>query len=352
LPVDIEYSFTRSVEYTPGDPNPSPRYVDMSREETRYVTIVIENDARFRVVSSSSDAKIDGTGTIEIEIKNVGTQSARDSRVTVTSADNDVRFGNFSASSESFTGMWETGETKTVRYRVRLSDSAIVRNYVVNARVTYEDENGVEKQSKTLVTSLKPLAEQTFDIELEDYTLQLGREGSISGTVTNTGVSTARDAVVKIAGASSDTIVPVNSESAVGDLAPNESAEFDFEINVTGGTTGSKRLTAFVEYYNDEGEPRRSDTQALNVEIDEYTNEFRVEPLNATFEVDESSTLELRVTNNHNQTVTDVNAVLTVEEPLTSDDNQAFVQHLEPGESQRIIFHLEVSNDAVAKTHS
>ncbi|MDY6775133.1 MAG: COG1361 S-layer family protein [Halobacteria archaeon] len=347
LPVDIEYRYTRSVEY--GDVI-SPDYNDFSREETKYVEIRVIDRARFEVVESSSDVLVGDTGTMTLDIKNVGTQPARNAEVSVTSNDAKLSFsGSSTASSE--VGFWEAGETKTVKYRVGVNEDAIPRRYSVTTRVSFDDTDGISRVSDDLSAGLLPSPEQEFEVVNHESDLRVGEEGRVSGEVVYSVNSTVSNAVVTLQ-SSSPNINPTETEYAVGDLGAGESKSFNFTVEVNDeAEAGSRQLSYVVRYRNQNGDIRRSDPVDVRVDVGEERDEFLVEPINATVEAGGTSSVEMRVTNNQDETVTDINAKIFTNDPLSSGDDEAFISSLKPGESSNITFGLSAGGGALPKTY-
>jgi uncharacterized membrane protein len=64
-----------------------------------------------------------------------------------------------------------------------------------------------------------------------------------------------------------------------------------------------------------------------------------------------SGTLELRVRNTLEEPVTDVSAKLYVEDPITSGDDEAFVERLEPGQTATLTFEVGAARSAIEKPY-
>ncbi|XGI83149.1 COG1361 S-layer family protein [Halorutilales archaeon Cl-col2-1] len=347
LRVDIEYRYTRSVEYSDVT---SPDYNDFSREETKYVEIRVIDRARFEVSDSSSDVLVGDTGTMTLDIKNVGTQPARNPEVSVTSNDAKLSFSG-SSTARSEVGFWEAGETKTVKYRVGVNEDAIPRRYSVTTRVNFDDTDGIPRVSDDLSAGLLPSPEQEFEVVNHESDLRVGDEGRVSGEVVNSANSTVSNAVVTLQ-TSSPNINPKETEYAVGDLGAGESKGFDFTAEINDeAEAGSRQLSYVVRYRNQNGDVRRSDAVDVKVDIGDERDEFLVEPLNATVGAGGSESVEMRVTNNGDETLTNINAKLFTNDPLSSSDDEAFISSLESGESETVTFGVSAGGGALPKTY-
>jgi len=317
---------------------------------TKCAWVHVEERARFQASTVGSTVPVDGTGTVTVEVTNVGEERATNASVTLESRTADLRFGQ-SATASRFVGSWEPNETKTVEYEITASEDAETRSYTLYSRVNYKDTDGDDATSSQLTVGMTPVPEQTFEVTNVESTLRAGEEGTLSGTVTNEGERPARNAVVVLQ-TSSSTVTPIETEYAVGTLEPGQSADFDFAIEATSDAEAGPRQFSFVVRYRDvDDEQRSSDTLDVRTTIAEQRDEFDLEPVNATVQVGSSSRLEVRVTNTLDEPVTDVSAKLYTESPLSSDDDEAFVGRLEPGQSTTFVFDLSASGSALVKAY-
>ncbi len=334
LPLTVEY------EHSGGDTD----------TQTVYATVRVEERARFAVTNSSMDAPIGDTGTVSLTVKHVGESVATDTRVTVQSGSPNVQFGQ-SPSASRFVGRWEPGETRTVEYDATVASGAERRRYALETTVAYDDENGTARQYGPLAAGVTPRPEQSFVLSNVRPTLRAGEEGSVTATVVNEGPETARDAVVVFA-TQNQNVNPLETEYALGDLGPNESAEFSLPVEISGSAdAGPRQFTYRVEYRNREGETRQSDALTTRVDVAESRDVFGVEPTSATVAASGSGTVTLTVTNRGDETVRNVHAKAFASDPLSADDDEAYVQALEPGESANVTFGVGAAGSALEKSY-
>ncbi|MDY6776016.1 MAG: COG1361 S-layer family protein [Halobacteria archaeon] len=385
LPVEVEYRFTRAVEYSDVA---SPDYTDFSRDLTKYVTLVVEPSAEFEVTRVESDVEVGGAGSLTVGIKNVGSETANASTVRLTSRNTEVRVGDVSSASTSvsastptltptltsttkFTGDWEPGETRRLRQTVSVADNVVATNYSLNAVVRYTDSDGQNFTSDRLELGLQPLRETAFEISDVTTSLRVGEEGFLEATVENTGARVARDAVVVLR-QTSVPLVGYNSTSSeayashrdvslsstptasvtqypLGDLRPNTSQSFRLRLDVPEhAAPGRHRFRVGVEYTDRLGNVETSDSHEASAEVLPDTDDFVIESEDTTVEVGEETSVNATITNLRNSTFTDVTASLTVEEPFSTDDTNSYVAALDPGDKSSLRYHLDVSDDAVA----
>ncbi|AHZ23835.1 sialidase-1 [Haloferax mediterranei ATCC 33500] len=328
---------------------------DVKNEEDKKVkipvTVVIEQAPRFEVVSVETNAQVGGTGTTTVTMRNVGTQTAFDSSVALSSENTDVTFGK-AASASRYAGQWSVNETRRLEYETTVAPSAAAQSYSLSALVNYEDEDGVPTKSKKLTTGVRPLAEQSFVLDAEDSTLRVGRESTIQGTITNDGPQTAHDAVLVVSSKSPNTNIK-ETEYALGTLEIGDSSDFSFSVEMTDSAdAGQRQLSYVVEYRNTNGDTQQSKSLLMNAEVKHKQNLFDVTPKSRSLEAGGSKVVTLVVTNNGDETYRNIDAEASADSPLSLADETAFIDELAPGESTEIPVELSASSSANLKTYS
>ncbi|AXG05165.1 hypothetical protein DU500_01285 [Haloplanus rubicundus] len=350
LPVELRYTYTSVVAYDRTDLDAEPEYEE--RTVTRRVTvpIVVEERVRFRVVEAATDAQIGGSGTMSVSVRNVGTASAREASVELVSANADLTFGG-ADSAASFVGEWAPGETKMATFPVTVADDAEIRDYTVTGRVSYTDTDGIAGTSNELRSSVRPIPEQAFSLSAVTSTLRVAHEGTVSGTVTNEGPLPVADAVVVFRPVSPN-FDASETEFAVPDLAPGESAPFAFEVEVSSAADpGSRQLRFVVDYENEDGDNRTSDPLAARIEVAPERDPFTVDATASTVSAGGDGRLTMTVTNTEDETLSDISAKLFVDDPVSTSDDEAFVDELAPGESAEISFEVSAAGSAFPKDY-
>lgn len=317
---------------------------------TVYAQVTVRDHARFEVVDTSTDAQVGDSGTVSLQLKNVGSAPANSASVTLQSPNAAITFGK-SASVTRYVGNVGVNETVTVEYEADVSTEAETRPYSLTAQVTYDDQDGETTQSAPLRVGITPLPEQTFSLSNTQSTLRVGEKGTLTVTVTNDGPGPANDAVVVLERIGQN-IERLETEVAVGTLAQGESTTVEFPIEVTSSAEpGPKQFSVHVDYQNDAGADRQSDTLRTRVEVAEERDRFGLEPVSATITAGRSGTLELAVTNNGDDTVRNVNAKLFADGPIGASDDEAFITAIEPGETQRLTFGISAAGSALEKAY-
>lgn len=327
-----------------------PAGEDERTSTTVYATVRVEDHARFEVVDSSTDAQVGDSGTVTVQLRNVGSANASGATVDIQSSSPAITFGQ-SASATRYVGDVGVNETVTVSYRATVADDAESRPYGLTATVNYDDEDGATTQSAPLRVGVTPVEEQSFGLSNVESTLRVGEEGTVTVTVTNDGPQPARDAVVTIEKQGMN-IERLETEYAVGTLDPGESTTVTFPLEVTtSAEPGPKQFAFTVEYQNRDGDSKESDRLNARVDVAEERDRFSVAPVDATLEAGTSGELVLEITNNGDDPVKNVNAKLFADAPLSVSDDEAYVTELAPGETTEIPFSISASGSALAKDY-
>jgi hypothetical protein len=312
--------------------------------------ITPDPEQSFSVRGVESDVAVDGSGTYRVTLHNDGPVAVRDATVSLQSQSSEIAFGE-SDSAEQYIGTWEPGETRTVSVDASASDGASVRGYAISATVGYTDPEGDAGADDGIALGIRPEPEQSFELGDVESTLQAGDDGTIEASLTNTGDRTVRNVVLNWE-SDHDNISPKETQYAVGDLEPGESTTVSFDADVSNNANAGPRQFDFVaNYRNSEGDRRESDTLEVRQSVDGSADEFIVETTNASVDVGGSSTLEVTITNDAGERLTDIEAKLFAESPISVSDDQAYVDGLEPGESATIEFGISASGAAMTKNY-
>ncbi|ELZ31616.1 sialidase [Halogeometricum pallidum JCM 14848] len=345
LEMEVDYSYTSQIAET------TQSYQNREASKTYTVEVRVEDQARFRVINTSSNVLVGDEGTVTLDVRNIGSQPARDATVNLRSSTADIRFGE-SASASRFVGNWSAGETKSVEFEATATNSAATSSYSLTSSVQFEDTDGVPARSNNLSVGVTPKGEQSFSLSNVQSNLRVGEEGTVTGTITNNGPQVAQNAVVTVQ-TNSGTLSSQESEYALGTLRPNQSAEFEFTVDVSeSADPGARQLTHTVEYQNGDSEDRTSKSLNSRVQINESRDRFSVS-VNDSLEVPigNSEVVAVNVTNNGEEPLTDVSAKAYVNDPLSLDDDEAFLGRLAPGETKTVRVSASVAGSAINKTY-
>lgn len=351
LPVVVTYTYTHIVRYEADNPEREPRFSDWDVSERTELVVRVDDRPRFAVADVDSDVQVGSRGTVTVAVTNDGVRTARDAVLTLTTGDAEIRFAENATVAEAFVGSWEPGETRRASYVVDVAPDAVRREYPLRAVVDYRDPEGIARTSPVLTVSLLPEAEQTFDLRSMNDTLRVGATGRVGGDVVNTGTRSVTDAVLAIE-TLPEGFGAVERTYPIGELAPGDSAAFEFTVSVPDDAdAGPRRFGFVVEYETTAGYDAVSDRIDRSRVVGERRDVFAVAAVESAVEVDSDNRLELVVTNTGSETVTDVRATIDAVDPLSSDAPAAYVGTLESGESASVAVQVTVDDDAVATTH-
>lgn len=351
IQIRTRYDFTRLAERTAGG---TTSYRDFSRDRTKRVSFVVEDDSRFSVESVRSGVIAGDTGDFAVEVENIGNMEARNARLVLSSGESGVFFGGMQDRLPQKTVGFDDlapGESTVVTVRAGADSDVTPGSYPIDATVRYDTPRGVTRESRSVTATLTVGDEQEFVTENVESTLRVGDDGNLRGEIRNEGPQAVSNAVV-VFNPESRNINPRETEYAVGDLGVGESEEFSYRVAVSSeAEEGPRRSDAFVEFRNPDGDRRTSSAVDVNYGVAERIDEFDVES-DISLAEGTSRAIEVDITNIRDETLTDIQAKVFTDSPLDSDDDEAFVSSLEPGETETLIFDLSASSGATAKSYS
>jgi sialidase-1 len=102
-----------------------------------------------------------------------------------------------------------------------------------------------------------------------------------------------------------------------------------------------------VQYRDDEGDRKVFEELVVDAEIAPERDRFGVSIENRTIQAGSTRTVDVAVTNNLNETVSDVEVRLFADDPLdTGDTDTGYVQSLDPGETRTVTVELTTTGAA------
>lgn len=338
LDLDLTYAYISSGE---------DRTVTVSRQ----VELRVREDARFQVVGVESDTQVGDSGTVEATIENVGAETARNALVSFSSQTRSVTINGGETASVRVDEL-EPGQTTTVAYDVGVASDLPIQQYMLAGQVRFEDPDGITRADEGLSLGILPLAEQEFALTNMESQLRVGEDGDLIGTVRNDGPVPAQSVVVRYAD-EARTLTPIEESAAVGSLESGESADFRLPIGVSSDSeAGPKSIDFAVRYRNQEGDRRMYEELDVYADVAPERDQFDIGIDDSTIAAGSSRTLSIRLTNNLDEPVTDIEPKLFTDGPLSSSDDTTFVPELAPGETATIRFEMSAEGGATAKTHS
>jgi len=341
VPVTVRYSYTDYISEASGTRTQS------SVSRTFRVPVTVEERARFEVVDVASNASVGSADTAAVTVENVGSLTARETRLSLASANPAVTVeGGESAS--RFAGTVEPGDRRVLTYGVAVSDGAEAGDHALGLRADYLDGEGRERTAGPVWFGLEAAGPLSADLSLSEATVRTGSEGTVTGTATVTGNQMARNAVVVVTSPPSG-VGLAETRVPVGDLRPGEEATFKIPVTVAPDARGGQRSMGLaLEYDSGDGsaERRTAGSRVVSLPVTD-TDAVALRGVNASVLVDSDDRLEVAVENVGDRELRDVEVSLAPRPPFSSESPTAFVGRLGPGESQTVGFHMSVSEDAV-----
>jgi hypothetical protein len=300
----------------------------------------------FEIENVTSDLQVGERGPVSATLRNTGSATVEDATLVYT-ANGTLQ----PLTPTSSVGTLAPNETGSVAYTFDVPRTSDPGTRSLPFQVRYRGSDGELRTSAPLSIRTDVTAEQTFALRNVTSTLRVDDTGTVSATLVNTGRLNATGVAVVVQD-SGPTLVARETEVAVGSLAANGSRPVRFRFDVTADAEPGQRLVTFrVRYRGGDGEIRETDDIDANVRVAPSREEFEVTPVNATVPTGDTEVVTIRVRNRENETLSDVRARLFVDDPLTSDDSEAFVPELAPNETVTLAFEVGAGGDALAKTY-
>lgn len=354
VPEDVdpgEYDVTIEVSYTYDyqvSDNSGVVY-QRSGTETIDLTIVVPDDPQFEISDVATDVEPGGDGTATLEIENVGADTARETRVTITGGGGVTVDGE---AAEEVLGDLEPGETAVVTVDVEIAATASAGAKPLDLEFTYADGSGIQREDAVTETaSLAPTPEQSFSISNLEDTLAVGYDGVVTGEVRNDGTRTVDDAVLVIE-PMTDSLFVEDTRYALPPIEPGESTHFRYPVDVSGQADEGPRQVRFtIEYTAGDRSTVEDGPFSERVVVDPKANEFSLADDGITVEQGGHTEFVIEITNERSETLSNIDAKLYADSPLDTQNDEAFVNELAPGESAELRFDVFASSGAPAESH-
>ena len=354
IPVEVTYQHPRVIAF--GQFEDTDR---QNREQTvsETIEIRIEDRPEFELRATEQTTVVAGdTRQVSYELVNTGTQTARDATVRLETQTPGIFFGKQTSQSTTtsvFVSELSAGDSHAFRLQMGAGPDVAGGTYTVAAGVEYENQNGVARTSDPLSTGVTVASERNFALEsmsLTDFRVDES-EARIEATISNEGPVPANNVVVRIGETSAVSVV--NGESAVGDLTVGDSAPVSFTVAIPNeAEPGSISMPFSVEYENAGGDIQTLSTPLRKpLEIKPEQDRFEVVGVNTSVTPGGTATLTVQLRHTGSEPVSNANARLFTNDPLSSSDDGAFLGEIGPDETVTAQFRVSASGDALAKSY-
>ena len=342
IDVELRYKHTSRIERGAGVLNERRRTV------TRTVDIEVDDGPRFDIETVADGSQVGDTGTVTAELENVGNEPASDLSVQFST---DPERSQLSLGEEASVRQLDPGETTEIEFDAAVSPDANPRGYTVQTTIAFDDSDGIRSADSPRRLTVTPAPKQRFSFEDVESTLRVGEDGDLRGTVTNDGPTTAGSVTVRFVDESPN-VIPIESSVAVGTLSPGESAEFRLPIELTREAEAvSRNFDMAVAYRNADNERRAFEDIDVSADVAEQRDEFLLDIDDREVAAGSATLVEVNVTNNLDQTASDIEAKLFTNDPLGSDDDEGYIESLDPGETTTVTFRVSAEADATPRTY-
>lgn len=334
------YTLTTSVAYEDSDGNDRQSFpMDSGLQLLEAQQFAFEN--------LESTLRVGEEGTVTATVTNQGPRPVADAVValgqtapTLTPQETEYGLGDLGV-----------GESASVTFPIAIAETAEPSPRRLSFTVSYWNVNDdLQRTDETVLTAEVAPERDRFEFSGVESSLKVGDEGDVSMTVRNNGEA-VRDVVVTIVPPGQN-VHPQETEYAIGNMEAGATTTISFPIEVSDNAEPVPRQLSFqVNYEEQDSDQRQTPPYNLRVPIGERTDRFVVEPVGGSMPIGGSGVLEVSVTNNGEEPVENVNAKIFADDPLSTNDDEAFVDVLEPGESATITFSIAVSGEALAKDY-
>ena len=254
-------------------------------------------------------------------------------------------------------------EPEDASFNIDVPNDAEPGTYDVDIKISYDftdrviqipgavNDQNQRSRSVTETVEIEISDDARFRVDNVNSTLRVGEEGEITGELTNVGGEDVTNAQLAF-DPESPNIFALETDVAVGDIAAGDSTEFSLPVEAGSEARAvDKQFDLPVTYRDSNGIRAEDDDPDFIATIGEKRNEFLIEPVDRTITAGTSQQLDVEVTNNRDERVTDVEAKLFADDPLDSSDDEAYIESLDAGESTTVSFELNAESGATVKTY-
>ena len=323
------------------------------------------------VLTPNNDVTPGAEDTVTVQINNKGQFSAGnpgDRAVVTTARGTVVGLNAGDAPIQIETGSQAVGDVtedqpENVEFSVIVPGDATPGTYTAEVTVDYayisnaQDSVGArgsinsDSRSISREIDIEVSADPRFRVNEVDSSLRVGEQGEITGQLQNVGGERASSVQVNFA-PNSDTVIALQENVAVDNIPAGGSVRFTIPVEVTSDAEAIPReFDLPVTFRDEDGIRGEDDDPSFRVDIGESRDTLIVEPVNPTVSAGSTKSLDLRVTNNRDETLEDIEGKLFVDDPLDSANDETFTTALEPNETTTVTVDLSASEGATIKNY-
>lgn len=346
IPIEFEYEYVRvAISDDDGGTQRDFQVIRKEQTEEESIEIQIEETVDLEVLDVRGEGLRAGDdGSLTATVMNDGRETANNARLKFVSSE------QFTARDAlKSVGDLAPDGSATAEFRVSVAESYVGGDSPVEMTLEYEDENDVTKETAPETGSVSVNSDVDFSVEAEAEEMYVDSVGAVHATVTNTGETAVEGARFVLR--ENPPFQPVSRKSSIGTLAPGESAEASFRVEVSDRAVAqSYPVEGHVEYQDSFDETRESNSVTDSVEVGpERDIDVSGSP---SVGAGATETVEFEVENTGGGTMYDAVARINVDSPFSTSDDTTYVGDLEPGESTTVSYRVSVDSGATAKEYS
>lgn len=341
LDVEVDYDYYSQLS---GGQTNGYNSEDVTKEYT--VEVTVEEAARFEVVSATTDAPVGSSGTVDLTVANVGTETASDATLTLESRNAALNFDG-SPTAEAPVGDLAPGERRTVSVGADVAPGVTPRSLSLAGTLAYDDEDG-DRQQSSVSADVIPRSAQQFAATDAETTAAVDDTGQLTVALVNDGNRTLEDATVQFESGNAALTFggSPTARAFVGTWEPGETRELTVENGFTAAAEERPyAIDATVSYTGPTGTTERADPVTVGVtpaaeqafDLSDHATSLRVGAegrLTGTFVNEGPGEVE--------------NAVLVLEPPanVVTAETEYAVGDLAAGETVDFRYDVDVSSEA------
>jgi hypothetical protein len=342
IPIEVQYTYIYRI-YTGQD-----NHIINKNTETieKNIEITVEKSANLEISGVESTGLYENSeGNINVQLKNTGTENARDATIRMMSTQDIKPTTNLVN-----LGELDSGETVEADFQVLIDEGVSEGNYSVGFNMRYEGNNGDTKTTNTEYASVEIKKGPDFNVNIKESKLYVDSVGRIELSVENTGDSTMDKARINLQ--PHEALTTVSSSSWIGSIEPGESKSTSFKLEVSSRAVSKEYPLDFIMKYDDDN-GNRIRSKILTGEA-EVGIEKSFDIINkAKISAGTTDTVEYVIKNTGSSTLRGATVRVNSNSPFETDDDTTYVGTLRPGDKDTVRYKMTVESSAtVDKSYS
>ena len=256
-------------------------------------------------------------------------------------------------------------QAKTVTFTITIPSDASQGPVTLPLHVAYNNMISATQQGLEMVTynyksseveiPLTLVIKPSVVISVDNISvsgLNAGTEGYLTLSLTNSGTISGKKATIGIKQNGNSPVVPTDSAIYVDELSVGESVDATFKISARkGAEEQTYPLDIFVTYENHEGIITTSNAVTIGVPVSaKITFAIMSEP--SKLKAGQKGLLVVEYKNTGNAPAFDAQARISAVDPFTTNDDNAYLGDILPGESAIGKFEVKVANSVTDKIYT